>query len=87
MTRTLGVGGANTVSAQSLAYKPAYKRGFLFLKRIPASTGPTAGQGEDRDRVVLGAGGAGAGGRGGQGRALAYCGSGLDASSHSFPFN
>lgn len=36
---------------------------------------------------MLGAGGAGAAGRGGQGRALAYCGSGLDASSHSFPFN
>ena len=36
---------------------------------------------------MLSAGSAGGGGREGQARALAYCGSGLDASTHSFPFN
>lgn len=85
--KEIGWGGQNTVSFLSLACEPTHRQSFFFLKRIAVSTGLSSRLGQRQRPGRLRAGGAGGGGRGGQARALAYCRSGLDASTHSFPFN
>lgn len=86
MTRT-GWGEQNPVSFLSLACEPTHRQGFLLFKRIPASLGLRSRSAQGEEGSSSHAGRAGGGGRGGQAGALAYCRSGLDASSHSFPFN
>lgn len=82
-----GWGEQNTVSFLPLACEPTHKRAFFSLKESQPHLALGAGQCKERKGRPWQAGSAGGGGRGGQAGALAYCRSGLDASSHSFPFN